>query len=194
MVGHGAMNMSPAHVVLLAAALLLSACAGLKPAETGALPPNAANVWSPSMEARRVALEKAAQGSGIVVLRTPDDQLQVNVPSEFSFDTDSAAIRPGMRPVLDAFAVDMKAEGLSAMLIHVIGFTDGRGGAAANDTLSLARAVSVRKYLEGRGIAAARISVEGRGESQPLVDDGQAYGRALNRRVEIVLREPARAP
>ena len=146
------------------------------------------------MEGKRVALESATQGTGIVVLRTADDQLQVNVPSEFSFDANSAAIKPDMRPVLDAFADDLKAEAFAQMRIHVVGFADSRGADAANDLLSLARATSVRKYLEGRGIPGSRIEVEGRGESQPQVSNDKAYGRALNRRVEIYLREPVGKP
>jgi outer membrane protein OmpA-like peptidoglycan-associated protein len=128
------------------------------------------------------------------VLRTPDQQLQVNVPSEFSFDAGSAAIKPEMRPVLDAFADDLKAEAFSHMRVRIVGFADSRGDEAANDILSLARAVSVRKHLEGRGIAGSRIEVEGRGESQPQVSNDKAYGRALNRRVEIYLREPVGKP
>jgi outer membrane protein OmpA-like peptidoglycan-associated protein len=88
-------------------------------------------------------------------------------------------------------AEDLKTASLSHMLIHIVGFADSRGADAVNEALSLARATSVRKHLEGRGIAAGRIEVEGRGESQPLAGNDQRYGRALNRRVEIYLREPA---
>ncbi len=65
------------------------------------------------------------------------------------------------------------------------------GDNAGNDVLSLARAVNVGKHLEGRGIAANRIEVGGRGERDPMVSNDKGYGRALNRRVEIYLREPA---
>ena len=147
--------------------------------------------WSSSMEAKRIALEAAALNTGIAVFRTADNQLQVNVPSDFSFDTDSAAIKPVMRPVLDRFADDLALPVLSHLLVRIVGHTDDRGRDAANDQLSLARARSVGKYLEGRGVAAQRISVEGRGEHEPSVTNDQRYGRALNRRVEMFLREPA---
>ena len=128
-------------------------------------------------------------GTGISVLRTKDNQLQVNVPSEFSFDIDSAAIKPGMRPVLDELAQDLNAPVMARMVMRVVGHTDNRGSDAVNDALSLARAASVGKYLEGRGIAAGRIQVEGRGEREPLVDSTKSYALALNRRVELFLRE-----
>ncbi len=144
------------------------------------------------MEAKRVALERVTRDSGIAVLRTADNQLQVNVPSDFSFASNSAAIQPAMQPVLDQFAEDLEAPALAHMLILVVGHTDDRGADAINDALSVARAAAVRKYLEDKGIAAARVSIEGRGEHEPMVDNDKGYGRALNRRVEIFLREPAR--
>ena len=150
----------------------------------------AAAVWSPSLEAKRAALERATGENGIAVLRTADNQLQLNVPSDFSFDPGSAEIKPGMRPTLDELARDLDAKGLSQLLIRIVGFTDSVGDDAANDTLSLARANAVRAYLQGKGVAAGRIHVEGWGERQPAADNDSKYGRALNRRVEIYLREP----
>ncbi|MEO8059527.1 MAG: OmpA family protein [Burkholderiales bacterium] len=170
--------------VPLATLLCLAACANVSPG-------GAANTWSRSMENKRIVLERGAGDSGISVLRTDDNQLQVNVPSEFSFDPESADVKPGMRPVLDQFAAELGDKPLSHLRIRIVGFTDSVGDDALNDALSLARAVSVGKYLEGRGIAANRIEVAGRGERDPMVSNDKAYGRALNRRVEIYLREPA---
>lgn len=183
-----------ASLVLIA--LALSGCAGMPDqggtaaADTAAAAGGKVYTWSPSMERKRLALEKATNGSGIAVLRTKDNQLQVNVPSDFSFDTDSAAIKPGMRPVLDQFAEDLEIPAMSRMLVLVVGHTDSRGADAVNDPLSLARASAVRKYLEGKGIVSARITAEGRGEREPLASGDMGYARALNRRVEMFLREP----
>jgi outer membrane protein OmpA-like peptidoglycan-associated protein len=181
----------------LCAALGLAGCATPgadtpAPGAAGAAQPAAKTyVWSRSMEAKRVALDKAVSGTGISVLRTKDNQLQVNVPSDFSFDTDSAAIKPGMRPVLDQFAQDLHLPLMARTVVLVVGHTDSRGSDAVNDALSLARANSVSKYLQGKGVAAGRIAVEGRGERQPLVDSTRDYALALNRRVEMYLRESA---
>jgi outer membrane protein OmpA-like peptidoglycan-associated protein len=49
----------------------------------------------------------------------------------------------------------------------------------------------VRDYLVGRGVSATRIETAGRGEREPIADNGTAEGRAKNRRVEIFLREPS---
>ena len=79
---------------------------------------------------------------------------------------------------------------MASLLIQVVGFTDSEGAESVNTALSLARANSVRNYLQAKGIAAARLSAEGRGEEAPLAGNDKRYGRALNRRVEIYLREP----
>ena len=182
---------------LLAALLCVAGCAGVEPGTAavadgaGPSPAKPLHVWSRSMENKRIALERSAQGSGISVLRTVDNQLQVNVPSEFSFDPERAEIKPGMQPVLNDFAAELEGRTLSHLLVRIVGYTDSVGDEASNDALSLARAVNVGKYLEGKGIAANRIEVEGRGERNPMVSNEKSYGRALNRRVEIYLREPA---
>jgi outer membrane protein OmpA-like peptidoglycan-associated protein len=136
---------------------------------------------------RRAAMEKATQGTGIDVARTPDNQLKVNVPSDFSFDVGRAAIKPQMRPVLDQFA-----QGLDpTMRVRIIGHTDSTGNDAINNPLSVDRAQSVRDYLAGRGVAPTRVETEGHGSREPVADNGSDAGRAQNRRVEIFLREPA---
>jgi outer membrane protein OmpA-like peptidoglycan-associated protein len=146
----------------------------------------AGNLWSKRMEDKRRAMEQATQGTGIDVARTPDNELKVNVPADFSFDVGRAAIKPSMRPVLDQFA-----QGLDpTMRVRVVGHTDSTGSDAVNDPLSLERAQSVRDYLVARGVAVQRIDVAGRGEREPVADNTHEAGRAQNRRVEIVLREP----
>jgi len=146
----------------------------------------AGNLWSKRMEDKRAEMERATIGSGIGVERTADNQLKVNVPSDFSFDVGRADIKPQMRPVLDKFA-----QGLAPnMLVTVIGHTDNTGSDATNDPLSRERANAVRQYLAQRGVAAGRVEVAGRGEREPVADNTSEAGRAQNRRVEIYLREP----
>ena len=183
---------------LLAATLLAAGCAGLKP---GAAPSDPADTRASAaaasaavIEAQRSALSNAMADTGVSVLRTPDGELQVNVPSDFSFGTDHAEILPVGRPVLDSLATNLVSPMFLTLRIRIVGHTDSQGSMASNDALSLARANSVRRHLEGKGVAANRIEVLGRGERDPLVGNDKAYGRALNRRVEIYLREPAGKP
>jgi outer membrane protein OmpA-like peptidoglycan-associated protein len=69
----------------------------------------------------------------------------------------------------------------------VEGHTDNVGSEATNSELSLRRAIAVRDYLIGQGVAASNIDVRGLGPSRPIGDNSTADGRARNRRVEIVI-------
>ena len=152
----------------------------------GAVGAIAGNVWSKKMEDKRRAMEQATQGTGATVTKTEDNQLKVNVPSDISFDSGRSDIKPELTAVLDKFA-----QGLDATIrVQIVGHTDSQGSDAVNDPLSRERAESVRRYLTGKGVPAARIDTEGRGERQPIADNATAEGRAKNRRVEIFLREP----
>jgi outer membrane protein OmpA-like peptidoglycan-associated protein len=152
----------------------------------GALGAVAGNLWSKRMEDKRQAMERATQGTGIDVARTNDNQLKVNVPSDVSFDFGRADLKPDMRRVLDQFAQGLD----STMHVRVVGHTDSVGSDQVNDRLSYERAEVVKRYLEDRGVAAARIEAVGRGEHEPIADNNTDAGRARNRRVELFLREP----
>jgi type VI secretion system protein ImpK len=80
--------------------------------------------------------------------------------------------------------------------VIVIGHTDDtRPGLSArfpsNYELSKARATSVRDLLLESAGPAARYSVEGRGDANPLVANDSPANRARNRRVEIIVLTPA---
>ena len=55
--------------------------------------------------------------------------------------------------------------------IHVIGHADPLGSTAANERLSEERAETVRRYIERVGPSVARITSEGRGSRQPVVNN-----------------------
>jgi outer membrane protein OmpA-like peptidoglycan-associated protein len=163
--------------------------AGTGAAIGGVLGAVAGNLWSKRQEDRRIAMEQATQGTGVDVSRTADNQLKVNIPSDVSFDTGSATIKPQMRAVLDPFAASLKDDPKAQLTI--VGHTDSTGSEAVNNPLSVQRAQSVRDYLSSRGVATGRVLTEGRGEREPVSDNTTDAGRAKNRRVEILLREPA---
>jgi len=71
--------------------------------------------------------------------------------------------------------------------VQIDGHTDSQGSDESNQTLSDNRAAAVKAYLEGKGIAANRLSSAGYGETKPVADNKTAAGRALNRRVEMTL-------
>ena len=154
----------------------------------GAIGAIAGNVWSKRMEDRKQAMEQATRGTGVEVTRTTDNQLKLNVPNDISFDTNSAAIKPELRTVLDTFANSLHGD--VATRLNVIGHTDSTGSDAINNPLSIERAQSVRDYLSARGVAPARIETSGHGAREPVASNDSNEGRAKNRRVEIFVREP----
>lgn len=148
----------------------------------------AGNVWSRRMEEQRQAMERATAGTGVEVTRTENNELKLNVPSDVSFDTGRADIKPELRSVLDQFAQGLKSQ--PNTLVRVIGHTDSTGSDAVNNPLSERRAESVRSYLVDRGVAGSRIETAGRGSREPIASNATTEGKAKNRRVEIFLREP----
>jgi len=151
----------------------------------GAVGAVAGNLWSKRMEDKREALARASEGTGVEVARTDDNRLKLNVPSDVSFDTGRADIKPQMRPVLDEIGRNLDP----AVRLTIVGHTDSTGGDAINDPLSRERAVAVRDYLASRGVSTARVTVTGRGSHEPMASNDSESGRAANRRVEIFLSE-----
>ena len=56
--------------------------------------------------------------------------------------------------------------------------------------LSQNRADSIRLYLLGQGISASRLTTSGKGENFPVATNESISGRALNRRVEVIITNP----
>ncbi|MEO1478617.1 MAG: OmpA family protein [Bacteroidota bacterium] len=97
------------------------------------------------------------------------------------FDTGSARIKPESTPTLNEVLDMLEDHGDLSLLIE--GHTDSDGGDASNQTLSEDRAAAVKAYLVDNGIDASRLDTAGRGESEPVADNGTPEGKAQNRRV-----------
>lgn len=75
--------------------------------------------------------------------------------------------------------------------VIVVGHADGtpvlRGGHRSNWDLSQSRANSAAKYLKGKGIESDRIKAVGKAHTNPVASQNTSAGRAMNRRVEVIL-------
>lgn len=101
------------------------------------------------------------------------------------FDTAKATLKPESSAVLDQVVTLLKND--EALMLEVQGHTDNVGLPAANLKLSKERAAAVKDYLVTRGgIAAARLTTTGFGDTKPLAPNTTDEGRAENRRVELV--------
>jgi OOP family OmpA-OmpF porin len=99
------------------------------------------------------------------------------------FEFDSATLT-----AVSSVVLDTAVEGLQEcpdVAVRVEGHTDSIGTEAYNQSLGLRRAESVKDYLVGGGVAAARITARSHGESNPVATNDTDEGRALNRRVEL---------
>ncbi len=146
-------------------------------------------IWSSRMESQKRAMEESTRGTGVQVTQTKENLLQLDIPSDVSFDVNRADIRPDFRPILDRFAQTLVQN--PAATVQIIGHTDSTGTDAINNPLSVNRAASARDYLVQRGVAVSRVQIDGRGARDPVADNGSADGRSKNRRVEIYVGERA---
>ena len=139
-------------------------------------------IWSANMERQRQELEAATRGTGVTVSRTSDNQLKMAIPSDISFDSNSASIKSPFRPVLNSFVSSLRRNPHTHVVI--VGHTDSTGGPRINDPLSLKRANATRAYIF-KQVRGPRIQTEGRGAREPIASNDSAWGRAKNRRVEV---------
>lgn len=149
------------------------------------------NIWSKRQQDQKLAMERATAGTNVQVTQTADNRLKVNVPSDTGFATGRADLNPALRPILDQLATTLAQS--PTFLVEVYGHTDNTGTDAINDTLSRQRVQNVAGYLTSRGVAPNRITTNGFGSTQPLVANDTAANRAINRRVELFVRESSPA-
>jgi outer membrane protein OmpA-like peptidoglycan-associated protein len=71
--------------------------------------------------------------------------------------------------------------------IQIYGYTDSTGSAEYNLNLSNQRAATVKAYLAGKGLSAARFTTTGLGIADPIATNDTPEGRSQNRRVEFAI-------
>lgn len=106
------------------------------------------------------------------------------------FETRSAILKSDALPSLESFLRDLQQRFPGVSLL-IVGYTDSRGSERDNLKLSLDRAISVRDYFVSLGADPSKLSVEGRGESDPVRNDspGGVFDPELgkqNRRVIVI--------
>ncbi|UPT65900.1 MAG: OmpA family protein [Sphingobacteriales bacterium JAD_PAG50586_3] len=102
------------------------------------------------------------------------------------FDSDKFDLKSQSTVELDKL-VDFLTKD-AKLVIEIEGHTDSDGDDARNMALSDNRAKSVMNYLISKGIAASRLTAKGYGETKPLVANDTPDNKALNRRVEFVIK------
>jgi outer membrane protein OmpA-like peptidoglycan-associated protein len=136
------------------------------------------------MDQQENKLRQQLQNTGVSVTRDGDNII-LNMPGNVTFATDSSNISADFYEVLNSVALVINE--FEKTYVDVTGHTDSTGSDTYNMQLSVARASSVARYLESRSVLPQRIYTQGKGEIQPIATNDTAQGRALNRRVEILL-------
>ena len=154
---------------------ILPECAGVKPA-----PP------APAAPARPAAPAPVAPPAAPAAPARPAPasvRAAVVIQADALFDFDKSVLRPdGRKSIDDAMA---KMGGVDLEMVIATGHTDSIGTDAYNQKLSERRAAAVKDYLVSKGIASAKITTIGKGESQPVATNKTSEGRQKNRRVDI---------
>jgi len=103
------------------------------------------------------------------------------------FDTASSTIKAESAPAIQEIARLLQSD--PGLKVYVVGHTDAVGNVESNLKLSHDRAQSVIQTLvDKHGIASARLRPFGNGPFAPVASNGSEDGRAMNRRVELVVQ------
>ncbi|MDQ6974802.1 MAG: OmpA family protein [Mariprofundaceae bacterium] len=99
------------------------------------------------------------------------------------FQSNKADLTPSSHIAMEKAVATLKKR--PDIQVEIAAYTDSRGKASYNQSLSNKRAHSVMSYLVNSGISSERLSAHGYGESNPIADNQTREGRAKNRRVEL---------
>lgn len=120
-----------------------------------------------------------------------DDEIRRSVSKRawnIEFNTGQSTFTPAAQRELSQLFDDLVVAGRLKVAVH--GYTDNTGLPAANQQLSEARAEAVAKWLETKSASAfprGRVQVYAHGAADPVAPNATEAGKALNRRVEVVL-------
>ncbi len=138
----------------------------------------------------RVAAEKKAQDamdalSKSLAVKADTRGTVITLSGGVLFATGQSTILPGAQSQLNQVADALKTQAEHHFTVE--GYTDNQGTDKINEALSAARANAVRDYLVVRGVASEAITAQGFGSAKPVSENKSTEGRAMNRRVEIVV-------
>jgi len=121
----------------------------------------------------------------------PTDRGLVLTLGDVLFETGRAELKPGAAVNLNQLVSFLGK--YPARTVEIEGHTDSVGGDDYNLGLSQRRADAVRSYLVRQGVEAGRITTRGAGKGSPVAGNDTAAGRQQNRRVEVIISNPALA-
>lgn len=134
-------------------------------------------------------IRQAMDGTSGFSVKTSRDRVMLTIGERISFDTGRADLLDHIKPSLVKLARFLNRE--TGFRIIVSGHTDNTPIQTpqfpSNWELSVARALSVAKFIMAFHVDPGRISVQGFGQYRPVADNDAPKSRQANRRVEISL-------
>ncbi len=121
----------------------------------------------------------------------PTDRGLVLTLGDALFNSGRAELQPGAGGHLQKLVAFLNRYPDRTVVVE--GYTDSVGNDDYNQGLSERRAGAVRTYLIDQGISSIRLTSLGKGASNPVAGNDTASGRQQNRRVEVIISEPAAA-
>ena len=144
--------------------------------------PKVTQAWLDDYEPR---LREAIKGSNLQLERR-ENVLVVTAPVEGTFNPDRPAmLLPVTLGPFTRVAKILEVDSKTAVL--VLGHSDTSGAAPANVKLSQERAQSIAAIFRLSGLQRDRLMLRGMGGNAPRAANDSAEGRALNRRVELLV-------
>jgi len=136
----------------------------------------------------RAALAKEIAGGGLSV-GEKGEFIVVEINNQLLFASGQAEVKAQFKPVAADIAAALDAE---PGPINIIGHTDNvkpkkSSAFKSNFDLSVARAKAVQALVAKQLKDPSRLSADGKGEDEPIADNGTADGRARNRRVDVMI-------
>jgi phosphate transport system substrate-binding protein len=135
-----------------------------------------------------------AQAGQEVALEDLQRMVQVLRPMKrltttFRFETGSTRLDAQSRSNVAQLAQAIEAGQYDGRRLIFVGFSDGEGPASANLGIALRRAEAVRTAVQSTAETASfdrlKLEVDAFGEAMPMACDDSAWGRQVNRRVEV---------
>jgi len=131
--------------------------------------------------------------------QTMSERTLLTMASDLAFASGSYALTKAGKAKLNGLLATLQGSMGPNDKLVVYGYTDNHPVGAAlkkrgiidNLDLSSRRADAVVRYLTSKGINPSVISAKGRGDTHPVAPNDTAKGRAANRRIEVVVEQPA---
>lgn len=134
------------------------------------------------MDRQAKELEQNIKGAKI---ERVGEGIQVTFDSGLLYDFDSDVVKAEAQNNLRELALSLDKYPGSDLMI--VGHTDSQGSDSYNQSLSERRASAAANYLVSQGVARARITTRGLGETEPVASNDTDAGRQTNRRVEVAI-------